>query len=422
MVFSDQTTDYKTAVHSSGYIRQFFTTLKALTSGPIKRIFITGILPILLNDITSGFNISKPVSYLRSYQCALGFSDNEVKHILTLEGLNTEDIFERIKKFYNGFMFATNPISNTPYAYNPNMVLYYIESLKTSQSAPSFIMSSILLSDQNKFQFFLKNQQNIQQILHILEKKHILSEFEPILDIKSISYPINLATIFFHFGLLTFKKFTPPTVKYKIPNYVTELLYYKYFRGYLRETSEIYNNIQEIINITQSLCNDGDLNPLLNFLQKKVLSDLSFRDTIGLNEKSLKFLFLMFFKFTSFYTVRSEQELFASEKKGGYADLQLIETRQNSDVIQDGIKFEWLFELKYLKITEISELKDNLQEKLISSEDLKTFSKVKTILNDGKIQLKNYRDVYEKNIKDSSKTKYAIILFIGKEFVVSEEI
>ena len=49
--------EYRQETHGTGYLRTFFDTIKSGTDSSIERVFITGVRPVTLDDLTSGFNI-----------------------------------------------------------------------------------------------------------------------------------------------------------------------------------------------------------------------------------------------------------------------------------------------------------------------------------------------------------------------------
>ena len=417
MIFSELITEYKSAVQSSGYIRQFFTALKVLTEGPIKRIFITGILPILLNDITSGYNISKPVSTEIFYQGAMGFTEEEVKMILKNQEIYTDDLYLQIKERYNGFMFADDPEPTTPKAYNPQMTLSFIATVSKTGKTPINIINATFLSDKNKFDLFRSNPKNMQNILQILESHEYASTYTQILNLDALSDPNNLATFFFHFGLLTFHEYSSSAVLYKIPNLAMKELYYEYFKGFLRSNSTGFENMEQIYAMTKDLALQGDLQPLITYLQDEIISAFSFREPLNLNEKDLKFLLIMFFKFTPFYQIHSELELPDSANKGGYGDLILTKARED-------VQVEWFFELKYVKFGNIK-IKPPQPGASIPKQDLLKDKVVIKAFQEGKNQLERYRPIYEKKYRgalDTVKMRYVVILFVGKEFILFDEI
>ena len=416
MIFSNLQNDYRSAVQSSGYIRQFFTTLKGLTSGSVKRIFITGILPILLNDVTSGYNIDTKVTKKSSYQGSMGFTDIEVENLLKSQNMYSEELHLKIKELYNGFMFADAPKLNNPKVYNCQMVLSFIDSVSETKIIPKDIIDSTFLSDKNKFEFFKSNPKNIKKILQILESEVFVSTYNQVIKIDDIPNPINLTTLLFHFGLLTFQEYTSSSVIYKIPNIAMRELYYEYFKEYLQDNSSGFENIQNIYDITKALTQHGDLQPLITYMQDEILSSFSFREPINLDEKSLKFLLIMFFKFTPYYETHSEQEQVASANQGGYSDLILTKLRED-------VKYEWVFELKYVKFGDLHLKKQS--GKAIPKNTILEHALVKENMLEGRNQLSRYKIVYEKKYRISSDTtqmRYAVIVFIGKEFILFEEI
>ena len=70
---------YTEETHKEGYLRAFFNKVKAGTDSCIKRCFITGVSPVTMDDLTSGFNIGTNYSLAPKFNQMMGFTEEEVR-------------------------------------------------------------------------------------------------------------------------------------------------------------------------------------------------------------------------------------------------------------------------------------------------------------------------------------------------------
>jgi len=127
---------FKSFVSENGFVQKFYETIKAATAdGIVEYFFGTGVTPITLDSMTSGFNIAKNFSSQKSLNEMSGFSHHEVKQLteLVLPKQNSDDILENIKELYNGYLFSRHAIERV---YNPDMVLYYLSEYQSNKLPP----------------------------------------------------------------------------------------------------------------------------------------------------------------------------------------------------------------------------------------------------------------------------------------------
>ena len=89
--------DYESETHGEGYFRKFFNTVKAGTKTAIERCFVTGVSPVTMDDVTSGFNIGTNYSLSSEFNELMGFTEREVREMLdcyrtTYEFHHTTDV------------------------------------------------------------------------------------------------------------------------------------------------------------------------------------------------------------------------------------------------------------------------------------------------------------------------------------------
>ncbi len=135
---------YKEIIRATGFVRDFYETIKIGTESVIDRIFITGISLVMLDDLTSGFNIAANLTLKPELNQMMGFTEEEVKSIIDLlnievtlpsngKTLTTEQLMQELNKNYNGYLF--NPKAQTR-VYNPSMVLYFFNECRFSKEYP----------------------------------------------------------------------------------------------------------------------------------------------------------------------------------------------------------------------------------------------------------------------------------------------
>ena len=107
---------YHSFTHGGGFYRNFFATLKAGTeNGSVERLFVTGVSPITMDDVTSGFNIGTNISLLPEFNELLGFTTAETRTLLErYRGLgvfdhDVEATLALMREWYDGYRFARAP-------------------------------------------------------------------------------------------------------------------------------------------------------------------------------------------------------------------------------------------------------------------------------------------------------------------------
>ncbi|MDR1542453.1 MAG: ATP-binding protein [Clostridiales bacterium] len=153
-IMGSQTSDFKTMVATGGFVRNFFEMIKAAADdGLVSEIFMTGVSPITLDSLTSGFNITTNMTLRPPLHDVMGFTADEVECIIK-EALSDFDVdcgclLDKMTKLYNGYCFCPNSKNKL---FNSDMVLYYIKSYIHFGSTPKKIFDPNILSDYSKLQ------------------------------------------------------------------------------------------------------------------------------------------------------------------------------------------------------------------------------------------------------------------------------
>jgi Predicted AAA-ATPase len=160
---------FEKSVTKNGFVRKFYETLKIATwDGIIDRLFITGVSPITLDSMTSGFNVGTSLSLHPLFHSMLGFEEQEVKNILKGIGVKKTDltaIQTDLRAWYDGYLFHIDAKSHV---YNPDMVLYFAVYYQSVKKYPDQLLDSNIASDYSKIRNIFKIQQNEDSHLNTL--------------------------------------------------------------------------------------------------------------------------------------------------------------------------------------------------------------------------------------------------------------
>ena len=330
---------YYDVISSQGHIRTFYKNLKSLTSTIIDKIFMTGVSPILLDDLTSGFNITKNLTLDTHYNEMLGFTEEELKVLIDESEINfadKESLISDMKQYYNGYLFCEE---NDVRVFNPNMVLYFLDNLIKNKKYPKNMLDLNIKTDYKKLEslaFNFKDEETIESILANEEVEVNLVErfnLEYMYENKE-----NFISLLFYMGMLTIKEAFLGSLTLRIPNIAMKEIYWEYFRRKLSETSNLNIDNVKVNRAIKEMAVSGKCNLFIEYLEE-FLDNLSNRDLIKFDEKYIKIILLSIFM-SNVYIANSEYEV-----EEGYIDVLLSKNK----AFQDSIKYEWMIELKYIK-------------------------------------------------------------------------
>lgn len=377
---------YKEIVRAAGLVRDFYETVKIGTKSVIDRIFITGISPIMLDDLTSGFNIATNITMDEAMNEMLGFTEKELVELIAQLKINREEIKTGLNEYYNGYLFT---IDGPERVYNPDMILYYFDHLLRTGKQPRQLMDENVKTDYGRLNRLVANLENRAIFEEIIKDEGITSEIITKFSFDRMYDREYFTSLLFYMGLLTIKGIKYNTPELGIPNYVIKTIFWDYFEKRLKEDFEIKYKTVELAKAIWEMAFEGDLKPFLDFISNHVLKALSNRDTINFDEKYLKVILFSYLITSNLYKPVSEQEV-----ENGYIDIYL-----EKDIRAPQVKYEWLLELKYLKKSE--------QERLLQ------------IKEEGLKQLQRYAQCAR--FRDKVDLKQALVIFIGKnEYVMVE--
>jgi hypothetical protein len=348
---------FKTAVSFGGYVRKFYEVIKSATrQGVVDKIFITGVSPITLDSLTSGFNILTHLSRHKSFASMMGFSEEEVRSLARLalqDPSQEETVMQDLRYYYNGYKFSPRA---QEYLYNPDMVLYFLKHLAEEQEYPEQMLDANIAPDYEK----LKNmfeipgfQKNREVLEEVLEKETVSGK--AILQFSlSLGFGKREFINFLHYlGNLTIKDVdVSGLIEFKIPNKVIEELYWRYYAHLLQQEADLPEQASELESIVGQMARTGKADEFFAHIQK-LLQQLSNRDYRGFSEKHIKMAIMAYLIQAGNFYVQSEREV----KGGGYLDLELY-VRPGSLAKHH----QFALEIKYLKKEEEAQKDRAMQE------------------------------------------------------------
>jgi hypothetical protein len=349
--------DFKAVVSLNGYVRKFYETIKNATQqGSVDRFFITGVSPITLDSLTSGFNIVKHLTHHKTFEAMMGFSEAEVQELLSLvlEDKSREgQIMQDLRDYYNGYRFY--PLSEQN-IYNSDMVLYFLDHFKHDQTYPRQMLDPNIAPDYGKLKQMFKVanlQANLQVLEEVLEKGSVESEQIYQFHFEKDFGKKEFVNFLFYLGNLTLQEvYSNGILAFRVPNKVIEELYWKFYSEVLQGYAGLSYFQDEVQMAVSEMALTG--NPEKFFaLIEKLLQKLSNRDFIRFDEKHIKMIFVAYLVQSNIFWVQSEREI----EGGKYIDLELFIRPNNPNT-----HHQFALELKYLKKEQENLLKATMQE------------------------------------------------------------
>jgi len=225
-------------VGKGGFVRSFYEVLKGATqNGVVKKMFITGVTPITLDSLSSGFNIVKHITYRESFNELAGFTENEVKSSLEAsifekcKDINKNQLLDKLKTWYNGYLFN---IEASEKIYNATLVNYFITEYDMERcKMPTKMLDSNVASDYRAIMklFNIGDSEKNNQILQkLIENNVITGAIKDRYDLNQEFSQDDFITLLYSMGFITIKQeLFGGAFEFKIPNYAIKILYFNYF-------------------------------------------------------------------------------------------------------------------------------------------------------------------------------------------------
>jgi hypothetical protein len=381
--------DYDALVSGEGLLKTLFKAVKSLASGQgIDRVFITGVSPVVLADISSGYNVAKDLSLDARFVDLCGFSEDEIAAVLHQLGAEQQHepawsarMLETMRVWYNGYRFGYEP---GPGLYNPTLALYFFEALATTGAPPREMLDSNLAMDRNRIDFVAGQPHGEALIGAALDPEH-----PPVIASLAHRFGLDdlrraprdapyLGSLLYFLGALTLRdQDAMGRLMLGIPNLVIRKLYIEKFRD---QRFPNYPERERLRAAAEGLYTSGELAPLVEVLEANHLRVFDNRDYRWSNELTVKTVFLIALFADIFYVMDSETAI-----ARGHGDLSLIVREE----MRRFALLDHLFEFKYLSLQDLGETAQALRAQ--PREALSAQPKVAACLDAAEAQLARHR-------------------------------
>lgn len=408
---------YEDLLYSEGALKTLFKAVKALSAGRgVDRVFITGVSPVVLSDITSGYNIAESIYLRPEFNDLCGFGESEIADTLhqIVQDLSAEKATEALtmmQTFYNGYCFAYN---KETFVYNPTLALYFMKEFQLKGRYPEEMLDENLAMDRGKITYISQLPQGEQLILDTLNEAsplciqrlaHRFGVEDMLTAAKDNTF---MASLLYFFGVLTFGGQTElRKLILKIPNLVVRKLY-------VERIQEMFLpdfRSDEVAQICETFYLSGNLQPLCDFIEQRYFKVFDNRDYRWTNELTIKTVFLTLLFNDLYYIIDSEPSL-----DRGYADLIMI---LRPDMRQSRL-LDILIEFKYVSLKDAKLSGEAIRQ--LSMDELKGFAPVQQKLREAQAKLNGYRQTLASTYGDTLRLHAYSVVALGFERVVWVEV
>ena len=345
---------YESFTHGGGFYRNFFATLKAgagESGGGLERLFITGVSPITMDDVTSGFNIGTNLSLSPMFNEMLGFTEAEVRDLAGLyrkRGALDQDAdaaLDVMREWYDGYRFADEAVNTL---YNPDMVLYYLKESISIERMPRHLIDANVRIDYGKLRHLLVvNREagtrqlngNFDVLRSIAGEESVGADINPSFPLDRLGEPENFLSLLHYFGLLSIRGASEGAPRLGIPNQTVRQLMYGYLRDGYRDVGLFSVSHYRFASLMRDMAYRGAWRPALRHLVEAIAAQTGIRDYLD-GEKVVQAFLAAHFSLVGHYLIRCEREL-----NKGYADLHLEPFLAR----YPDIPYAYVIEIKYLK-------------------------------------------------------------------------
>ena len=404
---------YHAITHADGFYRDVFKKFK----GNFERIFMMGVSPVTLDDVTSGYNVGWNISVKPEFDEMLGFSTKDVVEMFTYYkkmgsipvDSDVEAIVNDMKPWYDNYCFAEEALSKSVRMFNCDMVLYYLRNYMDYGRSPRQMIDPNTKTDYGKMkkllQFDKLDGERKGIIRKIAEEGQIVAQLEEQFSAYQIPKAEIFPSLLFYYGMLTIKGTRGSKLILGIPNNNVRKQYY----GYLEEEyqAKSYVDTNRLTDYYYDMAYDGIWEEGLRFMAEAYAKVSSVRDGIE-SERNLQGFFMAYLNLNDYYITAPELEL-----NHGYCDFFLL-----PDHTHYASQHSYILELKVLSRKEFDEeLKDVLKE------DGSPMKKSEKQWLDAVEQIRRYADAPRVEALRQGTTLHKIIMqFKGWELARIEEI
>ena len=349
VILSDGGKDlFRKLTHASGFYRDYFKIFKAMFS----RVFLIGVSPVTLDDLSSGYNIDWNISQDPRFNDMLGFSEDDVRTMFRYFRDNgklraeadIEAMLAEMRPWYNNYCFAEECL-NEERIYNCDMVLYYLRSQVLYNRPPKEMVDKNIRTDYKKLKMLAdidrgnRRENRMSVIEEIAATGSVLMNLRTSFPAEYVTDDNNFRSLLYYYGLLTMHKEVGSRIEMVIPNHCVREQYWFFMRDYFERSVPM--DIIALQDEMDLMTYKGDWRPLIHRIAEAYKENSSVRDSIR-GEHNLQGFFKAYLALNSLYLVEPEIEL-----NYGYSDFLMLPDKQR----YADIAHSYIMELKYVHPT-----------------------------------------------------------------------
>ena len=392
---------YRNQTHGEGYLRQFFNTIKGAAGNTLGRVFVTGVSPVTMDDLTSGFNIGTNYSLSPKFNEMTGFTEEEVREMLDYYSSvlpfnhTTDELIKVMKPWYDNYCFAEERYGETT-MYNSVMVLNFVDNyIRSEYQIPKKMVETNIRIDYDKMRMLIRHDKEFAHdasiIQQLVTQGFVTGTLNENFPAERINDPDNFLSLLFYFGMVTIDGTYDGETKFIIPNEVVRDQMYTYLLDTYKENDLVYDRYSKG-KLESKLAYHGEFKPYFEYIADCLKKYSSQRD----KQKGEAFVHGFTLAMTSqnkFYRPISELD-----NDGGYADIFLSPL---CDIYKDMVD-SYIIELKYCK---------------------SQTTQVKKLFEEASAQISRYADsdMVREAVK-TTKLHKLVVIYRGAEMVACEEI
>ena len=404
---------YHAITHADGFYRDVFKKFK----GNFERIFMMGVSPVTLDDVTSGFNIGWNISIKPEFDEMLGFSTTDVVEMFTYykehgsipADSDIDTIVNDMKPWYDNYCFAKQALKKKTRMFNCDMVLYYLRNYMDAGCPPEEMIDPNTRTDYGKMkkllQFDKLDGERKGIIRKIAEEEQIVTQLYESFSAYQIPKAEIFPSLLFYYGMLTIKGTRGSKLILGIPNNNVRKQYY----GYLEEEyqAKAYVDVNQLTDYYYDMAYDGKWEEGLRFMADAYAKVSSVRDGIEA-ERNLQGFFMAYLNLNDYYITAPELEL-----NHGYCDFFLL-----PDLTHYASQHSYILELKVLSKKDFSAIVEGA-----FTEDGKPMTKAEKQWREALDQIHRYAEAPRvEALRQGTKLHLIIMQFEGWELKRMEEV
>ncbi|MCB0062477.1 MAG: AAA family ATPase [Caldilineaceae bacterium] len=400
---------YYAITRGEGFFRHFFNLLKGATGGQIaglKRLYLTGVSPVTMDDVTSGFNIGTNISLDSRFNEMIGFTEAEVTEMLGYYHetgwlrLPIADTLDVMREWYNNYRFGQE--TETP-MFNSDMVLFFLNAARERTKLPLELIDQNVRIDYNKLRHLMAMDSrlngNFSELKRIVEEGETRSLINPSFPLDQLLNRENFISLLYYFGLISIVGIEDGKPQLRIPNRTIKDLMYGYLRSAFADVNVFKLDMLTLSRLLSDMAYRGEWKGFFNYLTENIREQASVRDHLN-GEKVIQGFLLAYLNINHDFLTWSEREM-----GGGFVDLYLEPFLPR----YPDVKYGYLIELEYISNKQYNqkEFDKSLQKEIAEAE-----AQLRQYASDSRIQQMAQRVTLKK----------LVLVYKGWELVYAAEV